>query len=221
MEIRLQPEKEVLVIVGGWNANILLNGEWLQRYLFPGADLELTLPFGPNLPTPPAISAEDVRISLLGPKLSLISLKPKPDTSDYDRIEEIGTKIADYLPHTPVSAVGINFVFEADATGGIPICPKGTQQEVHDVLDGVGKVTEEVHKYSLAVDRGVLNLSIQQPTEGNHSYNFNFHHAVKSLAEFKELVAECSISEHKARAEAILSEFVGLAENEGEVSHGS
>jgi len=56
------------------------------------------------------ISSKKVRIFVLGNKLNFVPISKTDENFDF--VQELGLKTADYLPHTPVTALGINFVFE-------------------------------------------------------------------------------------------------------------
>jgi hypothetical protein len=220
MEIPIATEKGILVIAGGWNANILLNPEWLGRYMFPGqGELQVEFRFGPQF-SAPSVSAGDVRIALEGPKLSFIPLKTEPGILDY--IEELGTKVADYLPHTPVSAVGINFIVEVAAKDGpAPTGEEEIASRTKTALQEFGQIVEEIHRYAVSLETCTLNLAIRQPAKERRAYDFNFHHSVKSLADFKELISENPIAQYKTKAEGILDALVGVGETEGENRDGN
>lgn len=210
-------ENNVLVILGGWNANILLNIDWLKKYLFPKQEkFKVEMPIGPMFSGPPIVSTDKIRISLVGPKLCFAPLEP--DLSLLDYIEGLGTKLADYLPHTPVSAVGINFLFELEDDSSLDIWHS---QSADDVLRTFGEIQEELHRYTLPLDKSSLNLTVRQASGANQAYDFNFNHQVKSLADFKELVAECHIIEYNSKAEEVMKTFIGSKEQAGEKSNGN
>ena len=111
---------DVLVIVGGWNRHIL-TPNWIQRYLLPGDQEELTVEiqgqFSQDLNpqfVSPRISSKEVRILLQGNRLNFSPVKN--EDKNFDRIQELALQLADYLPHTPVSGYGVNFLFTEDPT---------------------------------------------------------------------------------------------------------
>ena len=211
----LKPETNVLVILGGWNANILLNPDWLKRYLFPDAEqFEIKLPLSAGMGEPPSLAAAGVRLSLAGRQLCLAPLTS--DEALLDRIQELGAKVADCLPHTPVVAAGVNFVLEADDETVPAWGPPG----VVAALSVHGGVTEQVHRYSLPLGKATLNVTVRQPVQGKHVYDCNFDHRVQSLADVKAFLAECRITEYKGVAEKIAAELLSLTEHEGGGANG-
>jgi len=197
-------KNDVLVILGGWNANILLNVNWLKRYLFPKTkNFKLEMPVNLSIPRPPQILTSSIRLSLMGPKLSFAPLR-KSDAL-FEDIEELGKKVADFLPHTPISATGINFLFEEE---------KNDKSLTWDIRNGeeklksIGDISEEVHRYSFALEDCTLNLSIQKLADGRQTYDFNFHHTVQTLADIKEILTKKHIIEYKKESEAYLANLL-------------
>lgn len=207
MKITRKCDTPVLVIIGGWNANILLNPKWLSKYLFPEQkNLVIELPAPPSFPAPPRVSTSDVRLALTGPKLLFTPLNPA--VAVLDHIEQLGIKIADYLPHTPVSAVGINFTFEVEGNMDeelVLASEVSASAAIEKSLEAFGEISETLHRYTLKRDGGILNLSIQNRSTGSLSCAFNFHNPIDSLAEFKELMADHPVTEYQSIAMTVLN----------------
>ena len=152
-------------------------------------------------------------MSVAGGKLCFAPLGP--ETSLLDDIEELAGKLADYLPHTPVKAMGINFVFEAESTD----CDVNwTSEDGIARLKSVADVKEELHRYSFPLGNCTLNLIIQKTSDGKQKYDLNFHHEVESLSEFKGLIADRHIVQYKADAEVIVSGLLDDVSAGGEQS---
>ena len=100
-----------IVIVGLWNKYIF-NQEWVAKNLFPKKELKVEIPLNPNASQ--RISTEDIRIFIIGNQLNLSPINV--NTEVLNNIQEISFKIADYLLHTPVTAFGVNFLYEEDKT---------------------------------------------------------------------------------------------------------
>lgn len=200
----LKYENNVLVILGGWNANILLNVKWLKRYLFPeNENFKVEMPISLSLPGPPQISTDSVKLSLMGAKLSFSPLRE--GDSHLDDIEELGKKVADFLPHTPVSAIGINFLFEE---GEDDKSLTWSSRDAEEKLKSIGIINEEMHRYSFSLEECTLNLTIQRLADGRQTYDFNFHHQVQTLADIKEIFTKKHIIEYKKESEEYLPNLV-------------
>ncbi len=95
---------------------------------------------------------------LQGNKLSISPIENKDE--NFKRIEEIALLLADYLPHTPVSGFGINFVFTDDKFGKEPtdvIRPKdlGKMEKF-----GASLISQQYTR-NLELDNKTLNLTIE------------------------------------------------------------
>lgn len=197
----LKYENNVLVILGGWNANILLNVKWLKRYLFPeNENFNVEMPINLSIPGPPQISTDSIKLSLMGAKLSFAPLRE--GDSLLEDIEELGKKVADFLPHTPVRATGINFLFEEEKDDK---SLTWTSKDGEEKLKSIGDISEEVHRYSFSLEECTLNLSIQRLADGRQTYDFNFHHPVQTLADIKEILTKKHIIEYKKESEEYLA----------------
>ena len=60
----------------------------------------------------PRIVSKEVNIFLQENRLSFSVVENK--NRNYDRVQELATQLSDYLPHTPVTAYGVNFLFTED-----------------------------------------------------------------------------------------------------------
>jgi len=194
-------ENNVLVILGGWNANILLNVNWLKRYLFPeNKNFNVVMPISLSIPGPPQISTDSIKLSLMVAKLSFAPLGEGDST--LEEIEELGKKVADFLPHTPVRATGINFLFEEEKDDK---SLTWTSRDGERRLKSIGDIKEEVHRYSFSLEECTLNLSVQRLSDGRQTYDFNFNHPVDTLADIKEILTKKHIIEYKRDAEEYLA----------------
>jgi hypothetical protein len=197
-------DSSVLVILGGWNANILLNVDWLKRYLFPENEkFKVEMPIRSTVFGPPQISTDSVKLSLIGAKLSFIQIKE--DDSALREIEELGMKVADFLPHTPVNAIGINFLYETNSTDHLlEIIPSN----IFERIRSIGQLKENSQTFSFSFDNHTLNLRILNKHDGVQSYDFNYNHQIKSLSDIKEIFANKSILEFKKETENRISDLI-------------
>lgn len=94
-----------IVILGGWNTRILIP-PWLGNNIFQKQELEIRFPIDPTLPF---IVSDRENYSM---EVSNTRLVFQPVTACCEKIKiaaEGAQKVLDILPHTPISAVGINF----------------------------------------------------------------------------------------------------------------
>lgn len=200
--MKLDHSSSALVIVGGWNAHIF-NPNWIRRYLFDGkkeklkVDILTELPYGFNPEyASQRVSSKEVRIQLQGNKLSISPLENKDKY--FKKTEEIALLLADYLPHTPVSGFGMNFVFSENRVS------EGLNNIVRS--KDLGKIEEfgasligQQYTRSLELDSMILNFTIELKDK-KVTYKLNFHTEISDLVEFKTKISETSVLEMKEKA---------------------
>lgn len=201
--MKFKKDFDSLVIVGNWNYSIF-KPDWVSKYLLSGEKIiNASFPLGGN--ASPQISGENVKIYAIGNKLSFQCLKYNPKT--HELIEQLAIKTADYLPHTPVSAYGINFIFEQPVT-----------EELKSIitLNDKSNINEEVYKLlsttiikRYQTESYQLNLTINL-IGSVYSFDFNFHVNVKNLVDFKEKIDEEGILEYESKALGLMSEMYNL-----------
>lgn len=105
----LKSDYNALVFLGSWNKAIF-NSQWVSRFLFP-KEKKLNVEFPLNVDGSQRISTKKIRIFVIGNKLNFVPLDTEDET--FELIQNLAIKTCDYLPHTPVSAFGVNFLFES------------------------------------------------------------------------------------------------------------
>lgn len=200
--MKLSNEFSPIVIVGIWNKGIF-NPDWVGKYLLPNQNLTIEFPL--NQDGSPRISNKDMRIFVLGNKLNFTSLMPTDQ--NLDLIEKLSLKIADYLPHTPVTAFGVNFLFETPKSSDIVDILHLKDSEKIQGIGGL--VVSDVIRHSFILKNGLINLSIIIEKE-QVKLDFNFHFDIKNLVDFKEILSNNSILELKENAASILTSIYGI-----------
>ena len=112
----LKTDYNALVVVGFWNKGIF-NHDWVKRFLLPNEE-KLHVEFPINVDVSHRVSSEIIRIYVIGNKLNFIPRNTYDET--FEIIQNLAVKTADYLPHTPVTSFGINFLFETTDIDEIP-----------------------------------------------------------------------------------------------------
>ncbi len=213
--MRLDKPSNVLVIVGGWNRYIFTQ-DWVKRYLFPGDQEEFTIEMviaqGFNAQfVSPRISSKDVEILFQENRLNFIPVENKNE--NFDRIQELALQLADYLPHTPVTAYGINFLFTEDQIKGDLlnlIRPKDSAK----IEQRGASFTNEQYTRQLMLNGRTLNITIG--LDGKRvTFDLNFHFAIQNLVGFKAGISEISILDLRQEAIQFITEIYSL-ELEGE-----
>ena len=200
--MKLDHSSSALVILGGWNAHIF-NPDWIRRYLFDGkkekleVDILTELPYGFNPEyASQRVSSKEVRIQLQGNKLSLSPIENRDKY--FKKTEEIALLLADYLPHTPVSGFGMNFVFtENRVSEGLKniVRPK----DLSKIEKFGASLIGQQYTRSFELDSMILNFTIELKDK-RITFKLNFHTEISDLVEFKTKIYETSVLEMKEKA---------------------
>lgn len=209
--MKLDCSSSALVIVGGWNSHIL-NPNWINRYLFDGKEQRLKveilaeLPHSYNLDYPAQrVSSTEVKIQLQGNKLSVSPVEEKY----FIKVEEIALKLADFLPHTPVSGFGVNFVYTHESSSDelVNIIPV---EDINKIETLGATLISQQYTRSLELDDKILNLTIELKEEAE-TIKINFHYEINDLTQFKSKLAETTILDLKNQAIEFISKVYNLA----------
>lgn len=204
--MKFRNDYNVLVIVGNWNKNIF-NQEWVSKYLIPGEKLQVEIPL--NFDGSPRISTDNLRIFILGNKLNFAILKN--EDTNFDKIQELAYKVADYLPHTPVSAFGINFVFETKETKYLNELFKF--KDLEQFSDVGYTYNKSTLTRNLTTNNLILNLSILKE-KNIFVFHLNYHFDIKNLVEFKENFDTNTIIKLKNNSFDLLSDIYNIKLNQ-------
>ncbi len=208
--MKLDKPSNALVIVGGWNRHIFTQ-DWVKRYLFPAEEekftIEMLITQGFNAQfVSPRILSKEVKILFQENRLNFIPVENKNE--NFDRIQELALQLADYLPHTPVTAYGINFLFSEDQVGEDLlnfIRPKDSAE-----IEQFGaSCTNEQYTRRLLLNGRTFNIIIG--IEGERvTFDLNFHFNIQNLVGFKAGISETSILELKQEAIQFITEIYSL-----------
>ncbi|WP_288925528.1 hypothetical protein [uncultured Maritimibacter sp.] len=196
----LDARRPAIVALGAWNAQILTDGNWLARYVLEleeGAEVEAQLVGVGNDQgiQKQVLVLDDFGIACDRGRLEIFETERSAD----GRIEEVLEKICDLLPHTPVSAVGVNrdFFMEEEVAGFLGLI------ETEELFDDFGEAksyhrvdtlkVSENHRLNFNSDTGAeCQIKIDRRTDfTSANVNMNFH---QDLSGLDELSAWCKIS---------------------------
>ena len=198
--MKLKEEFNLLVIVGSWNINIF-NPEWINKYLLPEEKLEAEILLGMGL----RVSSKKVRIAVSNNRLTFTTRINNEET--FNLIQELSLKVADYLPHTPVSSFGVNFIFENELNESLK---KLFQFNDNELIEQAGwSIKTSQYKHCINIDSKTLNLSISQ-NNTLINFDFNFHFGLDDLVSFKDKINENPILKLKQTAIDIMKNVYEL-----------
>ncbi|MEO8019719.1 MAG: hypothetical protein ABI769_18060 [Pseudomonadota bacterium] len=175
-----------VVVLGAWNPAIL-QPQWVAKQVF-GIEGDLAVQWEVSFVAnaPPRFTLGDVRFM---PAYDRLTLVPQGlDAAQLATCENALRTILTSLPHTPISAFGINYSFE-DAT------PSTGLQALFLDTEGLAEAANlNFEPRAMAVQRAmaippyVLNFTRSLDNNGVAGYKFNFHYDVTDTAAAAELL---------------------------------
>lgn len=197
--MKLATEFNPLILVGAWNKYIF-NPDWIGKFLLSGEKIEVEIPI--NTDGSPRISTENFRIFVINNKL-IFSLR-KDDDNILEEIEELSLKIADYLPHTPIVAFGINFLFECD-NNSKKLQNLFSLSDSEQLIKAGCIIDSDQIKHSFVQDNRNINFTLIKQSDA-FKFDFNFHFNISNLVEFKDKINNNRLLDMKQIAISILND---------------
>lgn len=201
-------ENWTIVLAGAWNVRVF-SPEWVGRRLLDGRPMSIEVPIGPA-PLHFRYTADG--LNLLPSSDRLIIGVHKADLVSLQKAEATAKKALELLPHTPISALGINLGFD-DQEPNEHLRALFRMPDL-DPLSGFGcKVKRTAIERSLEVEGTILNVTHLLDAEGRAEVLFNFHHdattaeiagnllddraekCLKLARDFMSKVYECSLED--------------------------
>jgi hypothetical protein len=193
---RLLIQNSNLVIVGAWNPAII-TPSWLRQQfpdLLPGDEVQAEFVVLPAVSM--RFKLNDIQIDPSNGRLTLSAAIE--DEGRFGLLPRLAHAISDRLPHTPVIAVGFNFVFRTQADRRLAVdrfLDELGQDRFYADLGLAARVGRQV-THSFALPQSTLNLTYEYKPDAT-TMMFNFHHNVttgqqvrEALARFAELLNE-------------------------------
>lgn len=218
MPIELDLRSPSIVIVGRWNDAILNEPGWVARHVLQvpeGEQFEVSLisRHENGVPVANVWSFSTFAMSCIGVRLELFQLS-RSEKVIYDVI----SRLAELLPHTPVSGLGVNFKISSDQDIGSVSETLETKERLDRI--GTSKVLERIDTIEIARE-GQLNvgeprlqqcrLRLSRLTDfSNAIFNFNFHQDIASMNDVGTLIAADPISHWAAIVEETLTDNYGV-----------
>jgi|GEM_PF-2328388 len=196
-----------LIAVGAWNPAIF-SPQWTKSHLSADAAQEVVMAIPMALPggvvAPPRLTIGSVNLYPLSDTLMLDCVQ-----FDDDSLRMAGQTfgvVCDLLPHTPMTAIGINFRYAGK------IADEPALADLFQFSDSPKIDADKYKSTSVAIrrsfrleDGGALNLTVESGG-ADVRMEFNFHFNVASAAEAKMRAAPDVVFAKKAEALAFLSD---------------
>lgn len=130
----------------------------------------------------------------------------------YDAIKDTIFDIANYLPHTPAKAFGVNF----SSTKNLSDTSNLWQNRIQTCILGLSdtsQIKDQSFSYSFPVNKALLNLKISSTPNSNEAkFDFNFHHDVEDLADIKGILGDSFPSDYKEKSTEFVDSILTAAE---------
>ncbi len=176
-----------LVVLGAWNIAIF-TPEWVKNnILLENQEARVLVPM--NIGCSLRFETEYYSFFIEGERLSFTI--NKEEESSYIFAIQTLRNIIQKLPHTPVRALGTNFVFKKDTKFDV-LENLDDSDKLKSVVDIVGNsVTSQalVRKFKLT-DIEDLNLKIEEDPQKGSLLDFNFNYNLKSTEDILNLIGE-------------------------------
>lgn len=211
--MKLSKPSNALVIVGGWNRHIFTQ-DWIKRYLFPKEEftIDMVVSQGFNAQfISPRISSKEVEILFQENRLNFNPVEN--NNENVDRIQELALQLADYLPHTPVTGYGVNFLFTENEVSD-DLINLMRPKDLEKIEQFGGSLTSEQYSRHLMLNGRTLNITIRFEGE-SVDFDFNFHFNIRDLVAFKAGILETPILKLRQEAVKFIAKVYSL-ELEGE-----
>ena len=206
--MKLSKPSNALVIVGGWNRYIFTQ-DWIKRYLFPEEEFKIDMlvsqDFNAQFISPRILSKE---VELLFQENRLNFNPVENNNENLDRIQEIALQLADYLPHTPVTGYGVNFLFTENEVSD-DLINLIRPRDLEKIEQFGGSLTGEQYNRHLMLNGRILNTIIRLDGE-SVDFDLNFHFNIRDLVGFKSGISETPILELKQEAAQFITEIYNL-----------
>lgn len=193
-----------LVVLGAWNVGIF-TPDWAKEFIFNDTvKAEISLDNIISI----RLTSGNFQI-FLSPNRLAITNQNKDDDS-FKEIQDIVMKLADYLPHTPVSAFGINFKVRVDDK--TKIFEKANLPFFKE-LEKNGTLDYDI-KYTLNRGKdGQMTMTVSEK-DSICEFDVNFHFNIKKLADLKQILStdDKSIVDYKLRTQSVINDLINSCE---------
>jgi hypothetical protein len=165
-----------VVLVGFWNPAILTPA-WLAKHVFAlEVDVPVEMELSPVAGQPPRFKMQGLRFSPAYNRLTVV-----PEGLEGEQLTTCETRLRvllNALPHTPISAFGINYAFE-DAAPSEALLDLFSDQEGLAERTGLAFESQSTGvQRAMAMNGYVLNFTRSLSAPNTVKYKFNFHYSV-------------------------------------------
>ena len=195
-----------LVIVGDWNRAIF-TPNWVSKYIFePDTDIHIEIPTSNITNSSFKYNALGISFNISERRLQFFVSEQKNEL--FQLVGEKALTICRLLPHTPVSAFGINHIFKCSS--------EELDFSTFDMADESKFIDYTIksvrHQRRIQVDTNcILTLDYGKVGSNDIDFNFNYNFDINSLDDFLSLFDPNNIVEKKIYSEELLIRLYNLS----------
>ena len=196
-----------IVTVGSWNPAIF-SPEWAKQHLADDKDKEVVLAIPMQLIMPPRLTVDDVNIY---PSTQAMVLDcPEFSENAIEAASRKLSRIAELLPHTPVTAIGINFRYSGAVEDNLALAELFAFSDAGNINAEEYRLNKSIisRTYNLK-DSTLLNISIEIIAE-QVRFEFNFHSDVRGLSDAPAKASVSRIKDFNTKAAQFMSDVYGI-----------
>ena len=173
-----------IVIVGAWNISIFTQ-EWVRNNILRGEDYpEVNVSYPLNMMHSLRFSTNKFEFCI-GNNRFMFTLKEKSDQAEKDMLMAVSS-ICSKLPYTPVTALGVNFIFETESSVPVLNTLRDTESIVRSI--GLDQDSVQITRSFKRNETETLNFKISQISGGNVKYDINNDYKVRDIREILDVL---------------------------------
>lgn len=174
---------DTLVVVGSWNKYIFSENWIVENILGEGVRYSIQYPL--NAIGSLKFSLENISFCIFGERL-VFQLNNNSENA-YREIVKIARKIFQKLIHTPVTALGVNFVYSSNET----LCELDNLPQSSNLIQTLGYdiISSQLTRTFKISEQETLNLKTELK-EHNIIYDFNFNYNITSLSNVLDIIGD-------------------------------
>ena len=173
-----------IVIVGAWNIAIF-TPEWVRNNILRNEDYpEVKILYPLNVLHSLRFSTGQFDFCI-GDNRFMFTLIEKSDQSEKNMLSVVAS-ICQKLPHTPVSAMGINFAFETDKEVAAVNAMADTQGLVESI--GFDQSSVEIIRSYKRSDKEVFNFKISKVGQNGVKYDINNDYRISNIRDITDVL---------------------------------
>lgn len=196
--MRLNYETSSLVLLGGWNPN-MINDVWIRRNLLEHGSDQVTVGLKGS-PVVPAAIFSNIGFAIVGERLELSLIH----SNDFGHIENCVYRLYKAQSSTLVSGYGVNLAYIQDMVNNDLINLLGANPLSQESFN-------ETHAFVVNLDNIRTNISVEiNKADSKSAITFNFHFDVGDFDTLVQRMTEYPISDLNQRAVDFMLSCCGL-----------